>query len=120
MDSDLGVRLIGAAVMMAAGVALIWVAIATASGRLGKNRFAGIRIVSTMASDEAWLAGHRRAKPAMIVAGAAAIASGAVALAPLPEWAFAAAILTGCGVMLASLIYGSVIAHRAAVATTNP
>jgi hypothetical protein len=40
-----------------------------AKGRLPRNVFAGIRIPSTMRTDEAWRAGHEAAASAMTVAG---------------------------------------------------
>lgn len=40
-----------------------------AQGRLPRNLFAGIRIPSTMRSDEAWRAGHEAAVSALTVAG---------------------------------------------------
>ncbi|WP_344357891.1 zinc-binding dehydrogenase [Brachybacterium phenoliresistens] len=55
--------------MVAAGVLLNWAARATASGRIGRNALVGIRLRSTMVSDEAWRAAHSRAQRPMILAG---------------------------------------------------
>jgi len=59
--------LIGLA-LVGAGVGLWVVAERTADGRIGRNRYAGIRLRSTRQSDEAWVAGHRAAKQGTRVA----------------------------------------------------
>ncbi len=59
--------LIGLA-LVGAGVGLWAVAERTADGRIGRNRYAGIRLRSTRQSDEAWVAGHQAAKQGIRVA----------------------------------------------------
>ena len=61
MENEWIARAVLFAVMVGGGVLLIWTANAAASGRLKRNQLAGIRIASTMASEEAWLAAHVRA-----------------------------------------------------------
>lgn len=46
----------------------------SATGRLPRNVFAGIRIPSTMRSDEAWRAGHHAAALALTAAGSGPVA----------------------------------------------
>ncbi len=49
-----------------------------AAGRLPRNLFAGIRIPSTLRSDEAWRAGHLAAASALTVSGIGPIAVAAI------------------------------------------
>jgi uncharacterized membrane protein len=51
------------------GVMVVALGHMAATGRLPRNIFAGIRIPSTMRSDEAWRAGHRAAASALTTAG---------------------------------------------------
>jgi hypothetical protein len=51
------------------GVIVIGLGRLGATGRLPRNLLAGIRIPSTMHSDEAWRAGHRAAASALTVSG---------------------------------------------------
>ncbi|WP_243226802.1 SdpI family protein [Microbacterium sp. CIAB417] len=114
MGEDLAVRIVLLVLMVGAGILIIWMARATASGRLMRNAVAGIRVPSTMASEEAWLAAHIRAKRPTTFGGVASIASGLVALLPVPETMLAASVLVGCGVMLAFVLYGARVGSRAA------
>lgn len=51
------------------GVVVIVIGRMAATGRLPRNLFAGIRLPSTMRSDEAWTCGHRAAGSALTAAG---------------------------------------------------
>jgi uncharacterized membrane protein len=51
------------------GAVMVVVGRLAATGRLPRNILAGIRIPSTMRSDEAWRAGHRAAASALTAAG---------------------------------------------------
>lgn len=115
MDSDLGVRIVLLVVMTGSGILLIWMARATASGRLKRNAIAGIRTPRTMVSDEAWLAAHVRAKRATTLAGIASVATGLASLLPVPAPALSAVVLAGCGVMVGFVLYGARVGGRAAV-----
>lgn len=114
MSEELFGRLLFALVMPASGVLLIWMARATAAGRLGRNSVAGIRIGATMASDEAWRAAHRRAKRPTQWAGWIAIASGVPAFLPVAMPIVVGSAIGGCLVMLALVLYGAVVGSRAA------
>lgn len=104
--------------MMAAGVLMLWLARATASGRVGRNQIAGIRTAATLQSDEAWLAGHRAAERHTRIGGWCAIATSLAALLPVPLAAVAIVILAGAVAMVALTLRGSVLAGRAARAVT--
>lgn len=120
MDNDLFIRILLAVVMVASGCLMIWMALAAASGRLKRNAIAGIRTSVTMASDEAWLAAHIRAKQATIWGGIAGVIAGLGALLPVPSAGLAAIVLAGCAAMLGFVLYGAVVGSRAAAATRAP
>jgi hypothetical protein len=52
-----------------AGVTVLGLGRLAAAGRLPRNLVAGIRLPSTLHSDEAWRAGHRAAASALTVSG---------------------------------------------------
>lgn len=104
--------------MAGSGVLQLWMASATAGGRLGRNQIAGIRTPATLESDEAWLAGHRRAKRSGQYAGWCAIVTGLLALTPIDTWVVVVAVLVGAMLMLVFVLYGASVGGRAARATT--
>lgn len=121
MGDDVGVSVVLFVLMFGAGVLLVWMARAAASGRLKRNSTAGIRVPSTMASDEAWLAAHVRAKRPTMLAGFVSMGSALFALLPVPAPVLAAAVIVACAVMIGCLIYGARVGSAAAsgVATTS-
>lgn len=114
MDDDLAVRILLFVVMTGSGVLLVWTARATASGRLRRNQFAGIRVPSTMASDEAWLAAHVRAKRPTMIAGFTSMASAVFALLPVTPAVLVTGVLLGCLALLGLVLYGARVGSRAA------
>jgi SdpI/YfhL protein family len=60
------------------GVIMVTVGRMSAAERLPRNILAGIRIPSTLRSDEAWRAGHKAAAAALTVAGLGPIVAAAV------------------------------------------
>ncbi len=112
-------RIVLFVVLVGAGALVIWMARATASGRLKRNPLAGIRTPRTMESDEAWLAAHVRAKRPTLLAGASSVGMGCVALVPMPPSMLGAVTIAGSVVMVAFLLYGVRVGGRAAVEATQ-
>lgn len=103
--------------LLLTGIAVAAVNRRAADGRLRRNALAGIRTGSTLASDGAWLAGHKAARPMSDVAGAAFALTGvAVALATRAD-ALVAAALIGSGVGTVLLLVATRQAGRAARAS---
>ncbi|MTB87881.1 SdpI family protein [Aeromicrobium senzhongii] len=119
MSENLVARLVLSVVMLATAALLWWMARAAAGGRLRRNAIAGIRTASTMASDEAWLAAHRRAeRPTLAAAGVAFLVGLAPAL-PVGDDALFAVVMVGSVAILALVVHGAVVGGRAARATST-
>lgn len=110
--------LIGALVMAVAGVVVVVVAVAARSGRLRRNHVAGIRLPSTMRSDETWLAAHRAGFWPTALGGAVAVAGGVIAavvvLARGDDGVGAGIVLGTAAVLLAGVVIGGVLGVKAA------
>lgn len=119
MDNDLVARIVIFVVMAGSGSALIWMARAAASGRLKRNSLAGIRVPSTMASDEAWLAAHKRAKRPTLITGVIAFMVAASTLLPVPTEALAIGVLVGGILMLLVMMWGTRVGTKAAKKATD-
>jgi uncharacterized membrane protein len=65
-------------VLIVAGLGVVAVAWAAATGRLKRNWIAGLRLRSTMRSDAAWLAAHRTAEGPFVATGAVMVIGGIV------------------------------------------
>ncbi|MGD0220336.1 MAG: SdpI family protein [Acidimicrobiales bacterium] len=66
------------------GVIMVALGRGAAAGRLPRNLFAGIRLPSTLRSDEAWHAGHLAAASALTVSGVGPIAVATIVGATRP------------------------------------
>ena len=97
--------------VIASGIAVSVVAILGRAGKLPRNHFVGIRLPSTLRSDEAWLAAHRASWPYSFGAGAVTLIYG-VRLALEPE--DDSLVVPFLVVLLVTLLAGAVVAHRAA------
>jgi uncharacterized membrane protein len=97
------------------GVIAVAVGRTAAAGRLPKNPFVGIRIPSTLRSDEAWRAGHRAAASSLTVSGIGPIAVATVVavIRPGPH-AQAVLIRVGSAWLLGWLGRATLLASRAA------
>jgi uncharacterized membrane protein len=105
-------------IVIGAGFLVMGLSWAGKVGKLPRNYFAGIRLPSTLRSDEAWAAGHRAAGTTMIVSSLFLVAMGVRILMMGVEesedgiWWFA-------GPMLGGFLIATVQAHRAAKAATR-
>ena len=87
---------------------------AAATGRLRRNQWVGIRIPSTMRSDQGWVAGHRaalRLMPMHLLVGVGLLV--AVLFMPTLEAVHLVGV-AGAAVFLAVAAITGVVAHRAA------
>lgn len=80
MDDVGGARWVVAAVLIVAGAVVWWIGHLSADDRLRRNRLAGIRTPTTLASDDAWYAAQR-AGAGWTKVGGIASALGGVAVA---------------------------------------
>jgi len=100
------------------GVILVVVGLMAATERLPRNLFAGIRIPSTLRSDEAWMAGHRAAASALTTAGLGPVVVSVIAAVNKPERSVQNTLFrVGTGWLLAWLGLATIQASRAARAT---
>ena len=103
-------------VLIVSAVAVSLTAEATARGKLGVNSAVGIRVGYVTHSDEAWLAGHRAARPLLHASSAAFALAGVLSLVlpGITDETGAVIALTGCLIALGLVIAASVKAGRAA------
>lgn len=96
------------------GLALLAGGILAAGSWLPMNPIVGIRLRSTMASDQAWKAGHKAAGPYLIVGGVIGLAAVTVSLInPMYDVLFL--VLTSCGAAVVLLVAGAFAASKAAI-----
>ncbi|MFB8893510.1 SdpI family protein [Microbacterium plantarum] len=119
MEAEIIPRVVLFVTMAGSGALLIWMARAAASGKLKRNSLAGIRTPSTMASDEAWLAAHERAKGATLLTGYLAVAIGVVSLVPMAPAALGIMVLAGAILMVVVMMWGTRVGTKAALAATE-
>jgi uncharacterized membrane protein len=112
-----GWGIVGGLVMALAGALVLVVAKLGRDGRLRRNHYIGIRVPSTLSSDEAWRLAHRVAAPSLEAAGRSGVVGGVagIVVAILDDPALFAIVLglTALG-LLAGLAWSTVAAVRAA------
>lgn len=100
--------------MMATGLGILWIVAgavlyvlgwAGGTGRLKRNHWAGLRLPSIMASDEAWYAAHRVAAPWLQGGGGLTVMMGVLLLLFQPGQSTADAI----AIVLVVIVLGAVI-----------
>ncbi|MEV5826298.1 SdpI family protein [Spirillospora sp. NPDC052242] len=106
-------EIVGELVIVAAGVLVIVIGRLTATGRIGRNPFAGIRTKRTMADAESWRIVHRGAQPWTIAAGAVLALVGLIALVVPDEAASAIVIGVGTGLAIVLTLLGTFTGLRA-------
>ncbi|MDA8309103.1 MAG: SdpI family protein [Actinomycetota bacterium] len=89
-------------------------------GKLPRNPFAGIRIPSTMRSDEAWSAGHRAAASALTAAGVGPVAIAVIVGASRPRPETQRTVLRIANMWLVGWIGIAVLQARQAARTATP
>lgn len=123
------------ALLVVAGIGNIEVARRTADGRIGPNRSAGIRTRTTRASEQAWTAAHQAAQRPLVIGGWLLAVTGGVALVVGGlAWLLAAdgadeagsymsgwtaVLLVGVAAATVVLVWGAVVAQRAAKAVVD-
>jgi len=101
-----------------AGVIVFGLGRLAAAGRLPRNFVAGVRLPSTLHSDEAWLAGHRAAASALTLSGLGPIAVAVLVGARKPNDDTQGLLLSlGRGWLLGWLGLATIQARRAARST---
>lgn len=109
------------------GTVGIWgVTAGAATGRVRRNRLFGIRLGSTLASQDAWITGHRAALPACRVAavlsligGAAITVESAITRDKEGTILFWLLVFAGYISVFVALVVAVIHAHRAAKAQTR-
>ncbi len=98
-----------------AGVIVVGVGRMAAADRLPRNLLVGIRIPSTMRSDEAWRAGHQAAASALTTAGMGPVVVAACVAATRPSRGAQTLLFRlGMGWLLGWIGYATVRANREA------
>ncbi|MCU7722571.1 SdpI family protein [Actinoplanes sp. KI2] len=104
--------MVGAIVVVVAGVLVVVSGGLGWAGKLHRNRFAGVRTASTMRSEQAFTVGNRVAGPVVTLGGLAAVVAGVVGLVQGDK--ADGVVLAGVLVMGVLVILGGVLGSRAA------
>ncbi|MEG9226142.1 SdpI family protein [Aeromicrobium sp. Sec7.5] len=110
-----------AASLVSLGLLLGWTAHASRGDGLERNSLIGIRTRATMASDDAWHAGHRAAAGPLGVAAWSSGATGVTGtvLAIAGSWLAGPAVAVGYVALVVLLVVATLRAARAARSTSS-
>jgi hypothetical protein len=110
---------VASVVLLIANVVIVAVVLLCASGHIPVNPVAGIRSRTVRASEAAWCAGHKAARPATVTGCLLAAALLAASLFPVGAEVESALVLAAVIMMVVSLVVGAVFANRAATAVLD-
>ena len=114
-ENSIGYALGLGALLIIAAITLWVLAGEAATGRLGPNRFVGIRTRSIMASDQTWLVAHQAAQRALQVAAIALAVTGAlVAILGRNNDLLILILIVGIALMLGALAKAVIFATQTA------
>ena len=99
---------------VASGAGIGFISYQAATGALGRNRSRGIRIASTLESDESWRAGHRAALvPSLLAAGQMALC-GLVLLFTSGDDTAKLIVLASSALLVTGMAVATLLANQAA------
>ena len=104
--------IVPAIILIAAGLGLIWLAVASRQERLPRNGLAGVRTPTTVRSDQAFRVANKVAAP-LTAAGGVVLALGGLLTALLPKSSAGPVLLGGALACAASCIGGAIRGVRA-------
>jgi uncharacterized membrane protein len=97
------------------GAVIAWAGWAGMTGRLPRQHWAGIRLPSTMRSDQTWRAAHRAGGPWLAAGGLVSVIGGVGLLLVRPTAAVASQVsLVLVGALLVLVLLGGTVGVRAA------
>jgi len=122
---NVGSLIIASALMLALGVASLWMARRAAAGTLPRNNVVGIRTPATRASDAAWVAAHRAGAADLRRIGVVALMTAVLIWVTLGmpqgtrEIALAVVVLGGAALILVFSLRAAAVGGRAARAVRD-
>lgn len=99
---------------MACGTGIGYISYQTARGAIGRNRSRGIRIASTMASEEGWAAGHRAALVPSLLAAGQMVLCGILLLFTSGDDSTKLIILASSALLVVGIAFATLLANQAA------
>ncbi len=107
-------------VLTLAGASLLWISWLGSQRRLPPNRWAGIRVASTMRSDDAWYSAHQASAAALGVGGGIVCFCGVGVIFGGTDVISAGLVVVALVALAVSLTVGTVAALRAARVSPDP